>query len=388
MLKYHVSLPQNQKDTYTSNDNIIFVIPFGADARSLVRNSVRFTGKVKVVGFETNEPVYPLLDNYAGAHTFISRIDTESRLLGSLENMGDYDRFVGSVNRASLHYNDLFASTYSSELMTPDELTSASILAGEIPASQSGSGDEITDTSKASFSFRPRFCLNNMSDNLPLAKTGDLKVEIVLQNDDRVLQQVLKGEEGVEPLTYEISELVLLYNTVPNNPILRNPAEAPVTMRVHSYFKTVVSSSFVNFQTKANLTACDSFFITALPVENENEPLYSNYKCYQIPNVKKLTIEWNDSTTMSQLSYQLIEFMREEILTNFIEGVTNMLVYDNSLTANMTNLSANNSWGMGLKFKSGVVDLTSNKLSINMESDLNTNSPYTLYFFFSGGLTI
>lgn len=385
MLKYHVSLPQNQKSSYFSNDNIIFVVPFGNDARSLVKNTVRITGKIKINGFNDLEnPISPTLDNFTGIHSTVSRIDTESRLLGSLENMGDYDRFVGSINRASLHYNDLFSSTYSTELMTPNNIASPYLLEGEVPKSQANDGDDIIDRSKMSFSFRPRFCLNNMSDNLPLAKTGDLKIEIVLQNDNRVLQQILKGNTGVENLTYEISELVLLYNTVPT----LTTTLPPITMRVHSYFKTVVASTFVNFQTKANLTACDTFFITALPVDDESNPTKNNYKCYQVPNVKKLTFEWNDSTTMSQLSYQLVEFMREEILTNYIEAVTNMLVYDNSLSANMANLSANNSWGMGLKFKSGYVDLTQNKLSINMESDLNSNTPYTLYFFFSGALTI
>jgi hypothetical protein len=360
-------------------------VPFGNDARSLVKNTVRITGKIKINGFDDLEnPISPTLDNFTGIHSTVSRIDTESRLLGSLENMGDYDRFVGSVHRASLHYNDLFSSTYSTELMTPNIVASPYLLEGEVPTSQANDGDEIIDRSKMSFSFRPRFCLNNMSDNLPLAKTGDLKIEIVLQNDNRVLQQILKGNTGVENLTYELSELVLLYNTVPT----LTTTLPPITMRVHSYFKTVVASTFVNFQTKANLTACDTFFITALPVDDENNPTKNNYKCYQVPNVKKLTFEWNDSTTMSQLSYQLVEFMREEILTNYIEAVTNMLVYDNSLSANMTNLSSNNSWGMGLKFKSGYVDLTQNKLSINMESDLNTNTPYTLYFFFSGALTI
>jgi hypothetical protein len=381
MLKYHVSQPQNQKTTYTSNDNIIFYIP-SQDDRVLLNNSVRIAGKIRITGFSDPDDIsMPLLDNFTGIHSVISRIDTEGANTGGLENMGDYDRFVGSVNRAGLHYNDLFNSYYASELITPHDIGSALLLAGEVPINQVA---EPTDLNKMSFSFRPKFCLNNMSSNLPLATTGDLKVEIVLQNDNRVLQQILKEEVGIEDLTYEISDLVLLYNTLP----LQDKQPQNVSMRVHSYFKTIVNSTFVNFQTKANLRACDSFFVTAIPSNLENNQQYNNYKCYQIPNLRKLTIEWNDSVTGSQISYLLPEFDREEVLTNFIQAVTNMLEYDNSLSANAVNVGANNSWGMGLKFNSGAVDLTQNKLSINMESDLLTNTNYTLYFFFSGVLTI
>jgi hypothetical protein len=86
---------------------------------------------------------------------------------------------------------------------------------------------------------------------------------------------------------------------------------------------------------------------------------------------------------MSQITYDFGEQNREEILTNFIEGVKMSDVVGGSMAGNNVYLASNDGFGIGLQFNQPV-DLSVNKLTVNIESDINNVNPYTLYFFFNG----
>lgn len=373
-IQYHVAQPTNRKSTYTANDNVIFNLT--ATGRNLLNNTVRLVGKLVVTNNSNGQKVY--YDNFTGFHCLFSRMDTSSQLQGQLESLGDYNRMTASINKASLHYNDLFNSVYNCQGMVPMQKTTEALLLGEFTVNNTDpSGLDLTEPLTTSFYLRPKIALNNMvQPSLPFAKTGDLTVEVRFDVDEKVLfGNSLIGDT----LSFQVSDLKLLYNTIPDD----GKYEKSYQMLAHSYFKTTVNSTYANFNTKANMKACSAFYSTAIPVNVESNPQRNSFDLYQIPNIKQLSFEWNDSQTMSQLTYDFGDDNREEILTNFIKSIKNSDPLGASLSANTSYLADNSSWGMGLQFNQ-LVDLTTNKLTVNIESDIQNTNPYVLYFFFMG----
>jgi hypothetical protein len=372
-IQYHVAQPTNSKTKYTANNNIIFNLT--GTGRSLINNSVRLVGRVIVSG---NTPTKKVLgDHFTGFHCLFSRMDVSSQLQGSLESLGDYNRMCASIHKASLHYNDLFNSVYNCQGMVPMQKTMQDLLLGEYPVNQIAPAGTLTDVTPTSFYLRPKICLNNMvNGELPFAKTGDIQVEVRLDIDEKVLF----GNSFIgNNITVEVTDLKLLYNTFPDT----GKYLKAYPMVAHSYFKTTISSSYANFSTKANMQNCTAFYCNAIPTSQEGSPLSNSFKLYQIPNIKQLSFEWNDSQTLAQMTYDFGDDNREEILTNYIKSIKNADPLGSSLSANRSFLANNDSWGMGLQFNQNV-DLTANKLTINLQSDISNTNPYTLYFFFLG----
>jgi len=376
--QYHVAQPTNRKDTYTANDNIIFNLT--GTGRSLLNNTVRLVGRVTITDNDMEK--FVTYDNFTGFHCLFSRMDVQSQLLGSLESIGDYNRMCASINKASLHYNDLFNSAYNCQGIVPMPKTAQALLTAEYPLNQiDASGAGLNDPTATSFYIRPKICLNNMvNGSLPFAKTGDIMVEVRLDIDERMLfGNPLIGNS----ISVEVSNLRLLYNTIPDTG--KYLKEYP--MVAHSYFKTTINSTYANFSTKANMPNCSAFYCTAIPANLEANPEENSFRLFQIPNIKQLSFEWNDSQTMAQLTYDFGDDNREEILSNFIKSIKNSDPLGSSLSANNAFLADNNSWGMGLQFNQAV-NLTTNKLTVNLQSDIQNTNPYTLYFYFMGLIVV
>jgi hypothetical protein len=374
-LKYHVAQPSNKKASYTSNDNVRFIL--SAQNRNLLNDTVRLVGNVQVVNNAIGVDVK--YDNFVGCHSFISDVVVKSTLLGNLEVLNAYNNMSAVVNKTTMMYNDAFNAKMICQGVVPMDKMSASLLFGEVPFNQTDNDptDPPTDVVPMSFYLRPKICLNKMDvASLPFARVGDLEVLITLEVD----QKALFGNPQIgSDFTYSITDLRILYNTIPDN----GQYLQAYPMNVSSYFKTTINSSLANFSTKTSVKNALSFYCCAIPANVENIPLENSFQLYQIPNIKQLSFNYNDSATASQITYDFGEDNREEILTNFIEAVKMSDSNGGSMAGNNVYLAANNGWGMGLKFNQAI-DLSVNKLSVDIESDINNTNPFTLYFFFNG----
>jgi hypothetical protein len=372
-IQYHVAQPSNKKQSYGSNDNIRFVL--SGQGRSLLNDSVRLVGKISIEGNQkTNGIRY---DNLTGVHCFISDIITKSSVVGNIEVINAYNNMSAAMNKTSMHYNDAYNSKTNCQGIVPFEGLTNAYLRGEVPFAQVDQEEPITDIIPMSFYLRPKIALNKMLvPSLPFARVGDLEVLVTLEIDQKAL---FGNPEIGSTFKYSISELKLLYNSIPDSGVYL-PA---YQMNTTSYFKTVINSSLANFSTKTSVKNALSFFCTVVPTNKETQPTENSFLLYQIPNVKQLSFDYNDSATMSQITYDFGDQNRQEILNNFIEAVKLSDVNGGSQAGNNVYLAANNGYGLGLKFQQAV-DLSVNKLSVNLESDLNNVNPYTLYFFFNG----
>jgi hypothetical protein len=97
--------------------------------------------------------------------------------------------------------------------------------------------------------------------------------------------------------------------------------------------------------------------------------------------MQKVEVLWNDSFS-KQFTYEIDN--EEEILTNYIKAVSSV-VGDNS--ASLQQLASNDSYGVGVAFGS-IIDLSKQKLSINLQSGIQSSDPYSAYLFFSGLLAL
>ena len=371
-MQYHVAQPSNKKQSYTANDNIRFVL--SGMGRNLLNDSVRLVGNIQVSNNDVGVNVR--YDNFTGVHCFISDLITRSTVLGNLEVLNAYNNMTSVINKTSMMYNDAYNGKTLCQGVVPMGATTGRYLLGEVPIIQGLALDQ-TDVVPMSFYLRPKMCLNKMAvPSLPFARVGDLEVLLTLEVDVKAMfGNPLIGSE----FTYSITDLKLLYNTIPDN----GQYLKAYPMNVVNYFKTSLNSSLANFSTKTSVKNALSFFAVAIPSNLENNPLTNSFKLFQIPNIKQLSFDYNDSATMSQITYDFGEQNREEILTNFIEGVKMSDVVGGSMAGNNVYLASNDGFGIGLQFNQPV-DLSVNKLTVNIESDINNVNPYTLYFFFNG----
>ena len=367
-LQYHVSQPENKKDSYGEFETIDFKMSYLG--RKLTGGSVRLLGDV-TCSANTVVATKIAFDGFIGSHGFIDSLTTTSALLGQLENIDNYGRYVSSKAKAYLSKEDLFNSMYVCENRVPDDILASKLLKGVCDyGAQSEANVVASKTKPLDFAVKLDFCLNNtVGDNLlPYTLTGDNTVSV---QTARVISALFGDASIGGAAVYSLSNLRLFYTTV-----MDDGKRSKYAMRVKASLKQSLQSSYANISTKVPIV-CDSFWMTFIQQSQEKSALYNSMANQRLPNVDKLEILWNDSFSQ-QFTYDIDN--EEEILTNYIKAVASV-VGDNN--ASLQQLSANDSYGMGINFGS-MVDLSKTKLSINLNSAVQSTNPYSAYMFFSG----
>ena len=88
-LQYHIANAVSKKDKYVEFDNVDFDLNVG-EGRSLVKNSVRLLGDLKVLDNNGANASQIYFDNVVGVHAFISSCQTtftEGNNAGLKENI-------------------------------------------------------------------------------------------------------------------------------------------------------------------------------------------------------------------------------------------------------------------------------------------------------------
>jgi hypothetical protein len=151
-------------------------------------------------------------------------------------------------------------------------------------------------------------------------------------------------------------------------------------MRVISSLKQSIQSSFANISTKVPIIA-DSFFMTFIRQDHENNTLYNSSQCEKIPAFSLLEVTYNDNLSQ-QFTYQIDN--EEEVLTNYIKAVQKVSGDNN---ADLSTLASNESYGIGMQFGS-YVDLSKTKIGVNLQTGIQSINPFVAYMHFLGVVSL
>ena len=374
VIQYNSTNPQNLKpEGYSDYDILDFRIV--GPGRCLVGNSVRLLFDVEVLNNNVvgTKCAY---DGPSGGHTFVESVTTSSASQGMLEQIRFYGRQVACRARALNAKEDYFNSQFVSEARCPDEIISDKLLKGYIPVAFQGQPYNAEATTALDVCLALDFCLNSFvgPNLLPLDSTGDLTVSISLPRSTSVLfgNAAIGGAQ-----TYKITNPKLLYQTVQD--IGKN--EKSYVMKVRSDFKQSINSSFVNISSKVPLLA-DAVYMNFIRADMENNNQFNSMMCQVLPNVSRLEFAFNDSLSQN-ITYQLINPV--DYLSNFNKAIRGVLAGDNDTT--LVQNSGNDGFGLGLSFGT-YVPLQDNKLSIGIQSDVQSGLPFTVYVHVTGILSI
>jgi hypothetical protein len=373
-LQYHSSQVENKKDSYNEFDTMDFKMSFLN--RKLNGGNIRIVGEAPVSG-NTVLATTVKYDGFLGSHCFIDEITTSCDKIGQLENIDNYGRFLSSKAKAYLSKEDLFNSSHVCENRVPDSILASKLLKGLVDVgAQAGDGGNtvVPRTKNLDFALKIDNCLNNMiGDNLlPYDVTGDIMVSI---KASRVIKALYGSSTIGSDINYALTNLRLVYTTVADD-----GKRSKYAMRVKQSIKQSLQSSNASISTKGPVV-CDSFWMTFIKKSSENSNLHNSFENQRPPNMQKVEVLWNDSFS-KQFTYEIDN--EEEILTNYIKAVSSV-VGDNS--ASLQQLASNDSYGVGVAFGS-IIDLSKQKLSINLQSGIQSSDPYSAYLFFSGLLAL
>jgi len=368
-IRYNATNPQNLKPQgYTDYDILDFKI--SGPGQCLVGGSVRLLFDVEVQNNDTLEKICSY-DGYSGGHAFIESINTSTALQGSIETIRFYQRQIACRARALLAPEDLFNSHLVAEGRCNDEILSNSLLKGFVPMSYANE-PYAEGTTALDVCLRLDFALNSfVGDNLlPLDRTGAITVSISLPRS----ASALFGNSDIGGAqTYLIKNPKLLYNTIADTG--KNPKTH--VMQVRSDFKQSINSSFVNINSTVPLTA-NAFYLNFIRADKENNNQYNSQACEVLPGVSRVSYIWNNSFSQA-ITYELDNVV--DYLSNFKRAINSSRDGNSSLS--LVQNAADDCFGLGLAFQT-YVDLRMQRLSINVESAVQSGVPYTAYVHFTG----
>jgi hypothetical protein len=172
-------------------------------------------------------------------------------------------------------------------------------------------------------------------------------------------------------IKYRLSNVNCTFRSIPDDGVYSKQ----YTYMIKGDLKQSIQSNFTNITTKFPLQNCTSMFASFIPQSLDNSNQGDSLACHQLPSVDELQFLFNDSSNQL-ITYQLDN--QEEILSNFVDALGSTVN-----ACSLSNVYANKSWGIGLPF-SAPINLSGQKLSLNLKSDVNSNTPYIGYFFFIG----
>lgn len=368
-LIYHRAEVENAKlNGYTEFDNLDFYL--NQEGRALQQNSIRIEGDVRVlkdVGGTTtrlahDDKVY--IDMSVGANCFFDTMSVEFQNSGMIEHQSEVPRYYKMTEIGAKDVNDYHNGNDLIQLKCPTAEGSATNICGTISSCDSADagtnglgGDNIDN----SFSIKPKFCLNKMSDDMSFSKSGFIKVSVSVAKVSSVLFGV--GEDA--NMSIELRNVRVCYNSVPD--VSNN-----LQMRTIIGLKSSINSTFSNNQFKVN-GVCDGVSTCFLRQAKENTLTENNNDMDILSGINEISWLFNDSTAQ-YISYVIRD--KGEMLKGFVDSLKNS-------GHNQVNSNHNNSnFGLGLTFPP--TDLTQQKFNLQINTnhpDIST-SPYILYMFF------
>ena len=350
---------QAPKASYSENDQIEWVMTF--ENKRLVANSVRVSGTLRVQHGGSNlvhgQKIY--MDGQVGIHSFWDNWNVSMDNIGFVEQLNQYGRYVKQINQTNQTSLQAQSETDKTvELLCGDDTQTAFLLQG---MSDPPSGS----TTACPFEFKPKFCLNKMTANLPYKKSGSVRVSVKMTP----LINALYGSTVDATTTYTIENLELHYQVVPDA-----GAGGDLVMETSSMIRTMLSSTNQNVSSKVPLI---SYAVTGNFIKSSESNTYANnsFAMQEPPAVDRVTFHINDNNQL--VSFPLIS--QEEILLNYLDAAGSNRYND----LRLSKLREGESYGVGLAFGGGV-DFSNMKFGMNLLTSVSNAEPYVLFLFFHG----
>lgn len=356
-MSYQSVTPNSARAAYSPGEIIDFIINLPPD-REIAVGSFRFSGNLTVyTGANFSNPMTGIeqifYDPKAGMHALINQ--SQCSLSGmSIENFPHYARYAKQFNVCQ-----------EQDIQAVGSLTNAcGLKMADIQETRAVLGVTGVGSGGRSFSIKPLFALNRTKGNITPAK-GEIKVSFILSSAN----QFLSGAGVNADVSFQLNDVLLSYRTVQ----LATP-NAPLKLSVVSALKQILTSSSVNLSVN-NPIPSESVSMSFIPIAYESGMTYNYLDMLQVPQVSRVEFAFNDVVAGSLVSYPFET--QEELLYNFVQsmgGVSKWAVRNDG-----TN------YGIGIKYGELMQNV---KLSIQIQSGVQSNAPYSCYMYFKGQLTI
>ena len=370
-------IPQNfNPEGYSEFNNVDYVLSH--QGSSLELGSVRIQAKLEIQNNNTplytdaNSPLDINIDNYVGAHTFVDGIQTEFQNKGVIESCLNLPRFVKMKVSATNLQDNLNEAKHTCELRAGNSMLQNSILKGSIPREQLG-----TPVYKnPDFSFKPEIALNSRSGMLPYSRTGDIRITLNLNTIASAIHGInTVSAAGASTVEYVLKDLEVTYRTRPET-----GEEPPLQLDSKMSIKQSIQSSYANVSAQVP-AVCNSVSCSFIPSNQINSQVYNNTDLYKVINLKELQFSFNDSTNKG-VSFLIRDDVESQ--GRYIESF--MDVDNNSVSRN--NINNNVSYGLGLRFGNDAIDLRNQKFNIQLQSNISSANPFTMFLYFHSLISV
>jgi len=365
---YHRAEVESSKDSYTEYDDLVFFL--NAEGRALMKNSVRLECEVRVLKDNGGTDVRIIntdkvfMDNSVGLHCVIDNCNVEFQNAGSVEQINEYARLVKMMEIATRDVNDYHSGLDICEFKTPLEETTQALLCGsQSSATTAVAGDFIDNDA----SFKPKFCLNKMSDDMSFSKSGYVKVSINLAK----VANVLYGSDVSATNKYQLRNVRMSFKSVPD-------VNNTIQMRTTLNLKSTINSTLSNSQARVP-AVCDGVSCCFLESSKENILQECSTSMDVLTGINSVQFLFNDSSS-NYISWVLDN--NAEIIANFVKSV-------NDSGHNQVNSNKDeNNYGIGLAFPP--TDLSNQKfnIQINSEHASISSNPYIIYMYFHSFISL
>lgn len=366
---YHSVNPQNEKSSYSENDQISFMLDF--PGRKLIPGSVRFEANYSILDSGNNITTNLIyLDPQCGAHSFIESVTTEMAQKGIVEVINsDYARYVKSKVQATHARMDMLSSSKISELCSADQRSSSSKLRFKVNINDTNAQNVIND-----FSLKLENCLNNIEGgNLSYNQSGYCKVDVNLARH----AQAFYGPAHTENISFTLTNVRMKFQSVPED-----NQNSQLVMNTIYNIKQGISSSSANISSKVP-SVCKGFVGSFGKTSSANTVAKNGNKTEQPPSMQEIRVMFNNASN--------------QLLTYSLRNVNDQMIKAKQAFGNDENGPSQMSpsdrqaelggYMFGASFDQ-LVNLTNQKINVQFDSGITNSEQYTCHIFFMGVVSL
>jgi len=409
------------KISYRNGQPVLqFII--GESDMSLIGSSIRLVGHFRVRGNDTDSNSIPgdstpknasniRMSEQLGMFSIIDQLVVKSQSTHQvIEEIKNYNRFMGSYLPTTSSLQDSIGHL-SQQALTCPNFTAQTIGVVNIPT-----GNTTVGISGNAFCIHLPCGLFNGRVPIPLAANsngglGGLLVEIHLAPDSNVLFSQNGNTTDMDKCFYELSNVYLTAEAVVPDPSVQMPPASTYEFNsISSYFTTFNSANaIINFN--LGLSRVLGVFGNMIPAkminnvqanglansypQNANDTAADINQIFFLRGGEKFPIEYNIDTIQKDNGSNVVadaqvvqEYMNAiqkfSAISRTSANTKTMAVSDAAAASANIRVDGGSTFGIGVAYdviSGNGVDFRSQNFGINMDCDINTDSPNALYLF-------